>query len=289
MNNASVINENIEINEVVYYRHIKGDFVSLHKHSLWEIQLYCDGKGRVGFLNEEYEYDDNTVVIVAPERDHSENALSKTDVYCCVLSLPEGFDFSSAIHYCNSRNRKILQEIKKILWNMANLWFKERKEEFLPPLFEADESVSMQDYSMARVFCMINLIETAREQRGGGEYKKNMVAYAQSYIKSHFADAVDYRILAEKIGYSYEHFRAFFKKMTGITLKQYQLGIQLSQAKFYLSHTKQKVKWIAKKCGFRSDVRFMICFKEKFGVSPSDYRKLMRRETRVVNINEKWS
>ena len=105
------------INEVVYYRHIKGDFVSLHKHSLWEVLLYCDGRGRVGFDNEEYEYSNNTVVVVSPEMSHSENSFSQTDVYCCELSLPEGINLHSSIIYCNESNADIIEEIKKTLWS----------------------------------------------------------------------------------------------------------------------------------------------------------------------------
>ena len=78
MNSSVIETSNTVINEVVYYRHISGDFVSSHKHSLWEVLLYCDGKGRVGFGNEEYEYNNNTVVLVSPEMLHSENSFSQT-------------------------------------------------------------------------------------------------------------------------------------------------------------------------------------------------------------------
>ena len=276
--------KNTVINEVVYYRHIKGDFVSLHKHSLWEVLLYCDGRGRVGFDNEEYEYSDNTVVVVSPEMSHSENSFSQTDVYCCELSLPEGINLHSSIIYCNESNSDIIEEIKKILWNMANLWFKESKNKFLPPLYNGDLNSTLEDYSMELILCLINLF-SRQTSRLNDSYKENVVGYAQNYIRTRFAERIDYRILAEKIGYSYEHFRAFFKKVTGITLKQYQLGIQLSQAKFYLSTTNKKVKWVAKKCGFNSDIRFMTLFKEKFNISPSDYRKMMRTGSRVINVN----
>ena len=82
--------KNTVINEVVYY-------------SLWEVLLYCDGRGRVGFDNEEYEYSDNTVVVVSPEMSHSENSFSQTDVYCCELSLPDGINLHSSIIYCDKR------------------------------------------------------------------------------------------------------------------------------------------------------------------------------------------
>ena len=69
------------------------------------------------------------------------------------------------------------------------------------------------------------------------------------------------------------HFLRIFKSVVGCTPIEYRNRIRLEHAKELLCDTSQTVGEIAASLGFGSNVYFSNVFKEKFGVSPSQYRK----------------
>ena len=79
--------------------------------------------------------------------------------------------------------------------------------------------------------------------------------------------------LAEKCNISEVYFRKLFTKHQSCTPKQYISEIRLQKAKQLLSENTLKVSAIAEKCGFSSANHFWRFFKEKTGLTPTEYAK----------------
>lgn len=79
--------------------------------------------------------------------------------------------------------------------------------------------------------------------------------------------------LALKLEVGYSWLRKAFKNQTGYSIKQYQLEIQLNKAKDLLKNTALPIQSIAQDLGMNSVFYFSRVFKEKVGVSPSEFRQ----------------
>lgn len=79
--------------------------------------------------------------------------------------------------------------------------------------------------------------------------------------------------LASQCGYSVDHYRLLFKKMTAQNPKDYILSKRLKLAKKLLNESKMTIEDISIQCGFEYYSQFMMFFKNKIGMTPSQYRK----------------
>lgn len=104
--------------------------------------------------------------------------------------------------------------------------------------------------------------------------EKNTLYTVTEYIEQNFANSeLNNTVLAEKIHISEVYFRRIFKKSFGITPKQYILDIRVKKAKQLLSSDQFSVTEIAEQCGFASVYHFCRAFKEKTGLTPTEYKK----------------
>ncbi len=79
--------------------------------------------------------------------------------------------------------------------------------------------------------------------------------------------------LAAQLGVNYSIFRKSFKKYTGLSPNQYHLALRIKQASHHLSNTTDSIKEISFNLGFCSVFYFSKIYKEKTGLSPSEFRK----------------
>ncbi|MBR2633955.1 MAG: helix-turn-helix transcriptional regulator [Clostridia bacterium] len=79
--------------------------------------------------------------------------------------------------------------------------------------------------------------------------------------------------LSEKAGISEVYLRRIFREEYGTTPKQYILGIRIQKAKQMLSNTGLSVTAVSEACGFSSLFHFSRAFKEKTGLTPTEYLK----------------
>ena len=82
--------------------------------------------------------------------------------------------------------------------------------------------------------------------------------------------------IAKQIGISEVYLRKLFLSYYHITPKQYVLDIRIRKAKQLLCDTPFSVTAIAEECGFSSVYHFCRTFKEKIGMTPTEYAGLNR-------------
>jgi AraC-like DNA-binding protein len=79
--------------------------------------------------------------------------------------------------------------------------------------------------------------------------------------------------LASAVHLSPSHLRRKFKRITGLSLGNYQLNYRMNRAIKYLVNTDTSLTDIAELSGYDSISAFSRSFKTRFGVAPSVYRK----------------
>ncbi len=83
--------------------------------------------------------------------------------------------------------------------------------------------------------------------------------------------------IAKKLGVSLYYMVHQFKKITGTTITEYRTEIKITKAKKLLVTSDISVTEIAQKCGFGSSSYFSKVFMRSEKLSPSDYRKNLKK------------
>jgi AraC-like DNA-binding protein len=93
------------------------------------------------------------------------------------------------------------------------------------------------------------------------------------HCHEHFAEPIDFEILAERHAMSYSHLRQQMRKLTGVPPHQYVIRLRCEAARRMLSDTDLAIKEIAGKVGIEDPYTFSRTFKRCVGTSPGRYRE----------------
>ena len=114
---------------------------------------------------------------------------------------------------------------------------------------------------------------------GGLVHNDELVSLVQSWIRSHLAEPVTVRQMADLINHSERQLRRRFLKATGESPIQYLVRLRIEQAQDLLRESNLTATEIALAAGFTSPAYFSRTFKKQSGMSPGDYRKMVRRKS----------
>lgn len=135
--------------------------------------------------------------------------------------------------------------------------------EMIKKLFSSGKS-RLKVYSM--FYELLNKISAPKRS------EKSILSPLNSYIESNFGDStLSNTELADKLGISEVYLRKLFISEYGTTPKQYILNFRISKAKEMLTDTNLTVTQISERCGFSSLYHFCRAFKDKTGITPTQY------------------
>jgi two-component system response regulator YesN len=119
----------------------------------------------------------------------------------------------------------------------------------------------------------LNLIDLFKH----GQQKENVKIAAQvkQYIDLHYAEKVNLEELADLIPISRSYLAVLFKQSTGQTIWNYLVEVRMNNAKLLLLDQQLKIYQIAHKVGYENSEHFSKLFKEYYGVTPKEYRRMI--------------
>jgi AraC family transcriptional regulator, melibiose operon regulatory protein len=97
------------------------------------------------------------------------------------------------------------------------------------------------------------------------------------FIDEHAHEEIDVAEIAQSVGLHPNYAMAVFRKSLGITINQYLTRHRLDAAHSLLFSSEDDVAAIAFECGFGSLSRFYEAFRDRYGVSPAEFRRRHRR------------
>lgn len=119
------------------------------------------------------------------------------------------------------------------------------------------------------VFCrIVTLPQTAQAKN---IIEERMTLFLR-YIEQHFAEPVSLKALADSAHVSKTECLRCFKAALKTTPYHYLTEYRLSQAAEMLRNTDMPIGEVTMKVGFSQSSHFGKCFREKIGMSPSEYR-----------------
>ena len=95
---------------------------------------------------------------------------------------------------------------------------------------------------------------------------------AVQYLNAHYHEPINQSILARAFGMSTNYFGVYFKRHTGMSVREYLGRVRLCRGAQLLKSTGMKIMEIAARTGFGSAEYFARQFREQFGMTPKQYR-----------------
>ena len=108
---------------------------------------------------------------------------------------------------------------------------------------------------------------------------RNRLSTITNYIKDNYQKDLSLEGLAQIFGYSPTYLSRMFRKYAEINYKEYIQGIRLEYAYRELISSDTMVEEIAEHSGFADGRAFAKAFRKKYGVRPSDFRKMRKQES----------
>lgn len=166
------------------------------------------------------------------------------------------------------------------------------KEEYLVRVSRACKltGISLQKMKEQAAFCEIDCNvghymkmaeilsrEIRRLWRAQGKEKSlrcdSVVSNAEEYLAYHYAQDISLKHIAELYFMNEKYLGRLFLRETGKTFRQYLNDVRLEHAVQLLEGTRMSVLQISLECGYSNVTYFNRVFKEKFGRTPTIYRK----------------
>ncbi|WP_026958733.1 helix-turn-helix domain-containing protein [Aliagarivorans taiwanensis] len=93
------------------------------------------------------------------------------------------------------------------------------------------------------------------------------------YVQQHFHETISRDSVAEHFNISANHLSRLFRKEGYMRFADYVAWVRLERAKFLLRRYNFRLDEIALRCGYRDTNYFCRVFKNKTGLTPSEYRR----------------
>ena len=95
----------------------------------------------------------------------------------------------------------------------------------------------------------------------------------RSYVDAHLVDELDLATVASVAAMRPSSFGRFFRQRVRMTFRQWLAQCRMERARVLLRESDASVSWVGRQVGFASDRTFRHVFRQRYGCSPSRYRK----------------
>lgn len=237
----------IECKKIVSINHPDSFSTDTHTHSLHEMVYCLDGSAWVCIEGKKYEFSAGDYYIVHRGTPHSEKAERDTRIIYFSFNAPDTY---TPWGVYTDHDGSVITLVKKLQIEMK--------------LFDS--------YAKDMAQCFVKAILTqARRTAEGIRINDGMVSVLQ-YIDENIEQDIDFKLLAQKQHYSFDHFRHVFKEYTGMSPHRYLVKGRLEKACFLLKmNPKISLSELSYNCGFASSSHFTKAFRANMGMSPSQY------------------
>ena len=134
----------------------------------------------------------------------------------------------------------------------------------------------LKEESIDKKTAIIGMIKLIRGAKINEKKNTPVVERAKALIENGISEDLTVAEIAERINISVHYLCHVFKAETGITPIDYRNSAKLTKAKKLLVSTNSKISDIAVECGFGSASYFSKVFVKNEGITPAEYRTVLK-------------
>ena len=251
----------------------------LHRHSDWEFTSPVDGTGCNVVNGTPYDLIPGDFVLLGPQHVHqyvSDKPIQRRDVCIATEKMQQLCFILSPDLY-----EKLSKTEKPIIIHLSLETFGELHQRLNK--LSALESANL--YSSATlVSIVVYLLGVYVEHKSEKNMPESILSFLQQISNP---DVFSMRIndIISLSSYSHSHFIKIFKKYVGKTIIEYITDLRISYAATLLTSTDLSVITIASKVGYDNQSFFAQKFKNKYNVSPMEYRNSVHEKDSLPPVS----
>lgn len=118
----------------------------------------------------------------------------------------------------------------------------------------------------------LNLFNRQKRKSGYENSEELYFNYAMNYIELNVSRSLSVAELTQILGVSQPYLYKIFMKKCSVSPKRYIDNVKIQKAKALLAETDMQISEVAYSVGFENQLRFSAFFKQRTGMSPTDFR-----------------
>ena len=257
---------------------------SAHIHNAVELLYVKEGSYTVTLDNVRYEIGEGDLILFCSGAIHYVVTGESEQNSYYVIKIPPSFfigfaksDMGAEYAMRFALNRKE----NKCLWRKEELMKSEIKRVLDTLISECEQKKYASEVAI-KLKIMELLVAILRcdapSQPSANDQTSRLIYSVMFYIQEKYAEDIDENELAKSYGMSYSYFSRSFKRVTGMTFKNYLNRTRISKAEQFLFQNVGSVSEAATACGYNSISYFISVYRSITGKTP--YKTLKQR---VIN------
>ena len=245
-----------------------------HIHNALEMLYVIEGSYSVILDDIPYEIEKGDMILFRSDSVHTVAANESENNSYYVIKIPPSFFITLAggengvkyaMHFAFNRKEY------KCLWKSAEL--RESKlqsilealvTEYCSPSYATELIIKLKIMEL-----MTNLLRACHGEETHIDTRSATLVYSvMNHVQKNYAEDIDEKELSKSFGMSYSYFSRTFKRITGISFKNYLNRVRISNAERMLFSTGNAVSEIATACGYNSISYFISVYRSMMGVTP---------------------
>lgn len=235
-----------------------------HWHEHYELTLCTGGEAYSVINNERSFFKKGDIIFLTPSDFHSLEVISPLSLITLTFKLSH-LPYSSLVESLYSINCKLLHLTEK---EFNDITF------FLNEIdYESKQTNTYSSQYIKNIFsCILIKIFRRNDTNTSSSYPHN-IKKIMYFVNTHFKEPITLKDIADYTEISYSNIGKYIKKYLGVTFLEYLNNIRLVYSTRLLINSSESISDIANFSGFVTTTYFSKAFKEKYGITPKQYRE----------------
>lgn len=247
-------NQRSKQDEYLYFQTDRDLSFVKHFHNSYEFLFVTDGEMECEIESTSYTLTKGKAIIIFPNQPHNYRTKEHSVSHLVIFSK----DFVNSFH----------KEVKS--------------QEFINPVIHYNDNnhyALLKQKGASKFLCKSILYEICdkfyrnSKLRRSKETQDELATQIVSYIQENFKEKITLKSIAKDFNYNYSYLSNYFNKTFHCSFSTFLNTFRLDYALYQLEHTEEKIISISSASGFSTIRAFNIAFKEKYRVSPREYRE----------------
>lgn len=257
----------------------------MHWHEELEIVYAIDGTARYIVNSDEYIIHKDDILIIPPNSLHAFEQFENCNFAGKAILFSKKMVDSSSLDICSVKYIKPLfnNDIYFTIHIKNDSVHGETLRSYLDSALKNHASKSDGYELRVRIaflefiqYCYVNKLYTTVHNHGSSHKSEEQIKIITNYISEHYSYKITLEDLARIVKLSTYHMAHIFKQYTGISPNKYINEHRLAIAANRLLNEDVPILNIALECGFNNISYFNRAFKNKFGLTPNEFRKVKK-------------
>ncbi|MBU3101803.1 MULTISPECIES: AraC family transcriptional regulator [Clostridium] len=251
-----------------------------HWHNHMEIIYILDGYLKVDINNSSFLVEKNELIVISPRDIHS--TTHKDSNTSILLQIPYEilensiYNFHNIHFECNPSmedSKKVIyqKDIKFLLKSFAEIYQNQ-------PL---GYKLKVNSLIFDLLFILVNQFSIYLPElkiQKTDRYLERL-SLITKYVKENYKECISLETISSKAGLNSEYFSRFFKKYMGTTFLKYLNSVRLEHFYVDLNNSDYSISELIERNGFTNYKIFMKIYKDTYGCTPGETRKLAIKST----------